>query len=175
MSSYWSLTEQEARDLIYILLYSMRTDRAVAQAVTALREFWETIQRCDEHAPSSRDRLLISVLDARRLNPDWWRLHLISSSDVLYQCDTCGRLQAISIRAVCPRYRCLGTLKEVQQQDLEPNHYLLLYGESDMGRLRVEEHTAQLDKEKAREFQREFKEGKTVIWAGARAKTIAEE
>ena len=58
---------------------------------------------------------------------------------------------------------------------MEPNHYLLLYGESDMGRLRVEEHTAQLDKEKAREFQREFKEGKTVIWAGARAKTIAEE
>jgi superfamily II DNA/RNA helicase len=156
-------TGKRVRFLTKLLMKNgLSKSEAVAHAVTALRAIWETIQQCDENAPSSHDRLLLSVEDARRLNPDWWRLHLISSNEVIYQCDTCSRLQAISVRAVCPRHRCPGTL-EVRQQDLEPNHYRLLYEEGLMGPLRVEEHTAQLDKEKAREFQREFKEGKINV------------
>jgi hypothetical protein len=99
------------------------------------------------------------VDDARRLNPDWWRLRLILNDDTIFQCDTCGRLQAISVRGVCQRHRCPGTLKPVKVSDLEPNHYRFLYEEDLPGSLRVEEHTAQLDKEKAREFQREFRKG----------------
>jgi hypothetical protein len=226
----WSLTDQEAHDLIFLLLDTMRTDRAVElraengislnwsdlnlqgaqmrfrigaprrtqdrrtqdvrswdgergkrarflaklfmrmrdglseqealdQAVNALRAIWEILRQSDENAPSSHDRLLISVDDARRLNPDWWRLRLITNDDTIFQCDTCGRLQAISVRGVCPRHRCPGTLKPVKVSDLEPNHYRLLYEEDLPGFLRVEEHTAQLDKEKAREFQREFRKG----------------
>jgi len=221
----WSLTEQEALDLIFLLLDTMTTDRAVElraengislnwsdlnlqgaqmrfrigaprrtqdvrswdgergkrarflaklfmrmrdglseqetldQAVNVLRAIWEIFRQSDENAPSSDDRLLISVDDARRLNPDWWRLRLITNDDTIFQCDTCGRLQAISVRGVCPRHRCPGTLKPVKVSDLEPNHYRLLYEEDLPGFLRVEEHTAQLDKEKAREFQREFRKG----------------
>jgi hypothetical protein len=221
----WSLTEQEALDLIFLLLDTMRTDRAVElraenglslnwsdlnlqgaqmrfrigaprrtqdvrswdgergkrarflaklfmrmrdglseqetldQAVNVLRAIWETLRQSDENASSSHDRLLIPVDDARRLNPDWWRLRLITNDDTIFQCDTCGRLQAISVRGVCPRHRCPGTLKPVKVSDLEPNHYRLLYEEDLPGFLRVEEHTAQLDKEKAREFQREFRKG----------------
>ncbi|NQT84567.1 DUF1998 domain-containing protein [bacterium] len=223
----WSLTEQEAWELAFVLLDSMRADRAVEaqteegislnwrdlnlqarqmrvrigrpdrtkdlrswdgkaakrarflakllmrrghseqeaikQAVSALRELWEIIRKSDKNAGTSSDRLLISVNDARRLNPDWWRLHLITNDDRLFQCDTCGRLQGVSVRAVCPRYRCPGTLKEVRAMELEPNHYRQLYGEDLPGSLRVEEHTAQLDKEKAREFQREFRQGKIHV------------
>jgi len=225
----WSLTEQEASDLVFILLDTMRTDRAVElrteggislnwsdlnllasqmrfrigpprrrrgvrswdgkqgkrarflakvlmriredlseqealdQVVNVLREIWETLRQSDEKAPSSQDHLLLSVDDARRLNPDWWRLHLMRDEDTLFQCDTCGRLQAVSVRSVCPRHRCSGILKPVQVRDLEPNHYRLLYRENLPGILRVEEHTAQLDKEKAREFQREFKDGKIHV------------
>ncbi|WP_174582553.1 DEAD/DEAH box helicase [Candidatus Methylacidithermus pantelleriae] len=227
----WSLTEQEASDLVFILLDTMRTDGAVElrtedgislswsdlnlqasqmrfgigpprgkkhvrswdgnqgkraqflakflmglgeglseqealdQAVTVLREIWEALRQSDEKAPSSLDRhrLLLPVDDGRRLNPDWWRLHLIRDKDTLFQCDTCGRLQAVSVRGVCPRHRCSGILKPVQVHDLEPNHYRLLYQENLPGILRVEEHTAQLDKEKAREFQREFKDGKIHV------------
>lgn len=221
----WALFAEEARDLIFILLDTMRADRAVElrtedgislnwsdlnlqasqmrfrigpprgmrgirgwdgkqgkraqflakvlmrireglseqealdQAVNVLREIWEALRQSDEKAPSSRDRLLLSVDDARRLNPDWWRLHLIRDEDTVFQCDTCGRLQVISVRDVCPRHRCSGILRPVQVRDLEPNHYRLLYQENLPGILRVEEHTAQLDKEKAREFQREFREG----------------
>lgn len=221
----WSLTEQEARDLIFLLLDTMRADRAVElraessvsldwsdlnlqasqmrfrigdpkgkkgvrswdgktgkraqflakllmkmkdglseqeaveQAVYALRAVWDAVRRYEENAPSPHDRLLIPVDDARRLNPDWWRLHLITNDNTIFQCDTCGRLQAISVRGVCPRHRCPGMLKPVKAGDLEPNHYRLLYEEDLPGALRVEEHTAQLDKEKAREFQREFRKG----------------
>ena len=57
----------------------------------------------------------------------------------------------------------LAALKEIRRQQLEPNHYRLLYEAELPGSLRVEEHTAQIDKEKAREFQREFREGKIHV------------
>ena len=102
----------------------------------------------------SQDRLLLSVDDARKFNPDWWRLHLITNDDPIFQCDTCGRLQTIAVRGVCVRRHCQGTLKERRLSDLEPNHYRMLYEEELPGVLRVEEHTAQLDYEKARDFRR---------------------
>ncbi len=155
-------TGKRARFLAKLLMRmrdGLSEQEAVEQAVTALRAIWETLRQSDESARSSHDRLLIPVDDARRLNPDWWRLHLITNDDTFFQCDTCGRLQAISVRGVCSRHRCQGTLKPVKVSDLEPNHYRLLYEEDLPGFLRVEEHTAQLDKEKAREFQREFRKG----------------
>jgi hypothetical protein len=233
----WSLTEQEARDLVSVLLDSMRTDRAVElrtekgvsliwsdlnlqasqmrfrigrparpkgykywpvrswdgvdqwnhirhtkrtallakllekslsdeevleQAVEALRAIWEAIQRCEEQVPRD-DRLLVPIDDARRLNPDWWRLRLITDDDTIFQCNTCGRLQMVAIRAACPRQNCVGRLEQKQLKHLEPNHYRLLYEEQLPGSLRVEEHTAQLDHEKAREFQRDFKEGRIHV------------
>lgn len=223
----WSLTEQEGHYLVFILLNSMRADRAielrtenavsinwsdlglqasqmrfrigppkrqkgvrswdgktgkrvqfltklltrnglseekaVEEAIKTLRVIWETIRQCDENAPSSHSRLLIPVEDARRLNPEWWRLFFISESNVIFQCDTCGRLQTISLHGICSRHRCPGILKEICLKDLEPNHYRLLYEAELPGSLRVEEHTAQLDKEKAREFQREFRDGKIHV------------
>lgn len=225
----WSLTDEQARDLIFILLDTMRTDRAVElraekgislnwadlnlqasqmrfriglprkkgdvrswdgkqgkrarllakiltetredlsesealeQAIKCLREIWEALRQSDEKAPSSADRLLLSVDDARRLNPEWYRLHLLRDKDVIYQCGVCGRLQTLSVHSVCLRHLCPGMLEEKHVGNLEPNHYRFLYNEELPGSLRVEEHTAQLDKEKAREFQREFKEGKIHV------------
>jgi len=228
----WSLTEQQARDAIFLLLDSVRADwavelrsaqnvsltwpdlgiqrnqmrvssveggrlrfgekrwcgktgrrvsllanlliksgftaeQAVEQSVGALRAIWETLRQCDEHAPSANDRLLITVEDARRLNPDWWRFRFVADGDVINQCDTCGRLQKVSIRGACARQsskqRCPGALRELHRQELEPNHYRLLYQADLPGSLRVEEHTAQLDNEKARQFQQEFREGKIHV------------
>lgn len=131
---------------------------ALQQAIEALRKIWEVYGSYDQALPS-QDRLLLSVDDARRLNPDWWRLHLTTEDDPIFQCDTCGRLQTISVRGVCVRRHCQGTLQEKRLPDLTPNHYRLLYEEAFPGSLRVEEHTAQLDYEKAREFQEQFKNG----------------
>ncbi|HLI30597.1 MAG TPA: Zn-binding domain-containing protein [Terriglobia bacterium] len=51
----------------------------------------------------------------------------------------------------------------MRRGEREPNHYGFLYEEDLPGMLRVEEHTAQLENEKAREFQREFREGKIHV------------
>jgi len=162
VQSWDGKTGKRARFLAKLLMRmndGLSEQEALEQAVMALRAIWDALRQCDEDAPSSCDRLLIPVDDERRLNPDWWRLRLIRNEDTIFQCDTCGRVQAISVRGVCSRHRCAGTLKPVKVSDLEPNHYRLLYEDDMPGSLRVEEHTAQLDKEKAREFQREFRKG----------------
>ena len=222
----WSLNEQEARDLIFILMDFMRVDKAVelrtasdvslnwndlniqaskmrvrigrprtqrgvrswdgktgkraqfltkilikkgiseqdavGKALETLRVIWDTFKQNDELF-ASQDRFLLSVDDARRLNPDWWRAFPISDEDILFQCDTCARLQTVSVGGGCIRYRCSGGVQKIEAHRLEPNHYRLLYEDNLPGALRVEEHTAQIDKEKAREFQRAFMAGEIHI------------
>ncbi|OGB95865.1 MAG: hypothetical protein A2Z31_08005 [candidate division NC10 bacterium RBG_16_65_8] len=81
----------------------------------------------------------------------------------MYQCQTCGRLHATALGAACTRTGCPGDLAEITQADLPPNHYRRLYEDPLPPVLRVEEHTAQLDKEKARRYQREFRAGKIHV------------
>lgn len=131
---------------------------ALATAAMALRAIWGAWQRA-EVAVTERDRLLLPVDDARQLNPAWWRLRCLAPNDRLFQCDTCNRLQAVSVRGLCPRRGCPGRLVPRRLGDLEPNHYRLLYEEEWPGLLRVEEHTAQLSTERARAFQQAFKAG----------------
>ncbi|MCR4411410.1 MAG: DEAD/DEAH box helicase [Thermoguttaceae bacterium] len=133
------------------------------RAIDALRQLWDHIRRCDENAPRSDDRLLLLADDGRRLNPNWWRLHRVADSENVFQCETCGRLQSISVRGLCAQGKCAGRLLQVRVHDLEENHYRILYGAELPGSLRVEEHTAQLQGEKAREFQREFRAGKIHV------------
>jgi hypothetical protein len=146
-----------------LLMANVAEEEALQHAVTALREIWESLQQCDELAPTTAGRVLIPVEDARRLNPDWWRFHCVESADSIYQCNICGRIQSLFIRGVCPRHRCPGVLSATRREKLEANHYSLLYEAELPGSLRVEEHTAQLDKERARVFQREFREGKIHV------------
>jgi hypothetical protein len=139
----------------------MGADEAVEWAERALREIWEAVREWSEN--SSEERLLIRVGDAHRLNPDWWRVFPIGKDEPVFQCSTCGRLQKVSIKGICPRHKCPGKLKEVHPADLTENHYRLLYEESLPARLIVQEHTAQIDKERAREFQRDFKHNKIDV------------
>lgn len=216
----WSLSDKEGRDLLLVLLNSMRTDAAVelivadnvpvawddlelrasqrrfrvgaprgqqrvsswdgprtqrvrflvkllaaqgasedeAQAVKTLRYIWEAFARYDGSRPSNA-RLLLTSGEGKRLNPFWWRAHLITSQQAVFQCNVCARISPVSVRGICPRPSCPGRLVELSPDELEPNHYRTLYQESLPGLLRVEEHTAQLAYEKAREFQREFRQG----------------
>ena len=103
--------------------------------------------------------LLSQAAEGHRLNPLWWRVGVVDESIPLYQCDTCGRLQFVSIGGRCTRHRCHGSLSLVDVASLESNHYRRLYSEELPGALRVEEHTAQLDSHQARAFQNDFKNG----------------
>jgi len=166
---YWSVRSwdgkmgKRAQYLIKLLMKKGASkEEATMKAQEALRHIWEALRQSDESTPSQH-RFLLAVDDARRLNPDWWRVYPMKGDDVLFQCDTCARLQAVSIGNVCTRYRCPGTVREIRAKQLTPNHYRLLYEEDLPGMLRVEEHTAQIDKEKAREFQRAFRAGEIHV------------
>ncbi|MCI0539982.1 MAG: DEAD/DEAH box helicase [Verrucomicrobiales bacterium] len=222
----WSLTGQQAKDLIALLLNSLREDRAVEvktengvsvqwddleiqatqlkvrigaprgardvrawdgphgkrtlllakilqakgvsenesveQAVDALRLIWDGLRDCDDKANSPDEKLLVTVGDARRINPLWWRLRVVANDTVL-QCGTCGRVQSVAVGELCSRHRCPGKVAAKAVASLDANHYRTIYGTDLPGSLRVEEHTAQLDKDKAREFQRDFKAGKIHV------------
>jgi len=166
---YWSVRSwdgkmgKRAQYLIKLLMNKGASkEEATVKAQEALRHIWEAFRQSDESTPSQH-RFLLAVDDARRLNPDWWRVYPMKGDDVLFQCDTCARLQAVSIGNICTRHRCPGTVREIRAKQLTPNHYRLLYEEDLPGMLRVEEHTAQMDKEKAREFQRAFRAGEIHV------------
>ena len=93
------------------------------------------------------------------LNPQWLRVKP-ASLEQMWECDTCSTLSSFNIRGVCPRNKCGGKLQAVNHERVENNHYRMLYKNPEMpSRLSAEEHTAQIDTEKARERQDDFKNG----------------
>lgn len=80
----------------------------------------------------------------------------------IFRCNSCNRLSTIRGNLSCPTYRCEGTLTEIPfendtyfiKQYAVDRHYLKMI---------VKEHTAQLGKDKAREYQQDFVSGKTNI------------
>ena len=90
-------------------------------------------------------------LDSSRLRvirPDKW-----------YICPRCRRITPFSLMGVCPSYQCAGELKEIDiREQNRDNHYYNLYNTLDIRSLRVVEHTAQLSKEIAYDYQKKFKQ-----------------
>lgn len=124
-----------------------------------LREIWTDLKS----ARTGSEGVLLPAGDAYRLNPAWWRMNPLTEADKMYRCDTCGRVQSTSVRGVCYRPGCPGSLIQIPTSALGPNHYRQLYASRLPGRLRVEEHTAQLETDKAREFQNDFKAGRIHV------------
>lgn len=140
-------------------LRGLPTEVAQQTAVQTLRELWDAFAEFEGTIPDTREALLLSVQDGRQLNPGWWRFKVLSPGDPLYVCNRCGKLHSASVAGVCARPACRGRLRETSVAELPPNHYREMYHTGLPGLLRVEEHTAQLGREKAREFQRAFKDG----------------
>lgn len=138
-------------------------DRARQEAQELLRVIWEWFQRKDD-AAAPANRLWVQGADqGRRLNPRWWRLCLLSEDGHVYRCRRCRRVTATGAAGVCPRYGCSGQIERVPVASLASNLYWILYRERAAGKLRVEEHTAQLTQERAREFQRAFSSGELHV------------
>jgi superfamily II DNA/RNA helicase len=130
--------------------------------LAALSDIWGEIIKTDAVA-SEENKILLFYNDSRRLNPNWWRLVYLGSNDIIFHCNTCGRLQPVSVKDICPKPQCPGKLTNISIIDLNSNHYRQLYNDRLPSTLRVEEHTAQLDSEKAREFQRDFRNGRIHV------------
>ena len=134
---------------------SIPSEQVEELCLHAVRAAWETF--CDE--PSGGKGLLVRCKDALRMNPEWWRCRALCDSDEIFICNTCGKIHSYDVEGVCTRYGCSGTLRPCLASETWRNHYTDLYQSSQPLRLRVEEHTAQIAKETARRFQKEFREG----------------
>lgn len=89
---------------------------------------------------------------------------LISAEAKFYQCPICKKITSYNVRNICPTYKCKGILQEVNLQEvLKENHYFRMFQDMEIRGLRVVEHTAQLNKEKAYEYQNLFKEKKVDV------------
>lgn len=75
-----------------------------------------------------------------------------------YKCTKCGRLTPYNLHEVCPQDKCKGTLVVVNPDvELKDNFYRNQYMNKRIEKIVIEEHTAQLDKKKAKEYQNKFK------------------
>jgi ATP-dependent helicase YprA (DUF1998 family) len=140
----------------------IKGDDAENLADEALAEVWGAVRLWDDRQTED-SRLLIRVGSDHRLNPDWWRAFAVNKDVPLFECMVCGRLHSVSVRGVCSRHGCLGSLEPSRPSDLLENHYRVLYETELPSRMRVEEHTAQIDKERAREFQNDFKRNRIHV------------
>lgn len=81
-----------------------------------------------------------------------------------YRCDKCGRLTPYNINNKCVQDRCAGTLKEVNpDESLESNYYRQQYKNKKIESIIIKEHTAQLERKQAKEYQIDFKNKKINI------------
>lgn len=77
----------------------------------------------------------------------------------LFICRKCRKITAHNVMGVCPAYHCDGALFPFSQEEsFAGNHYYSLYQSLEIRPMRVVEHTAQLDKDTAFDFQQKFKE-----------------
>lgn len=81
-----------------------------------------------------------------------------------YICEKCKRITLHNISDLCPSGKCDGNLVECNPDDIFINNYYRRhYMDKKIEPIVTKEHTAQLDKIKAREYQEDFKNGKINI------------
>ena len=136
------------------------SEKEKSQSVKLMKQMWETVREYDEDQPEEKKIFTRASKNGEfRLNSGWLRVKLAKQDDV-YRCDTCARLSIHNIRGICPRGKCSGTLEHAIQKRLDENYYRKMYQDEDLpAKLRAEEHTAQIESDKAREIQEEFKKG----------------
>lgn len=78
--------------------------------------------------------------------------------DKWYICPKCKKLTRHNVKGVCPTYRCDGELEPIDiREHFKGNHYYEMYQSLEIRPLRIVEHTAQLSRDEAYEFQKQFK------------------
>lgn len=81
-----------------------------------------------------------------------------------YRCSKCGRLTPYNVHNMCVKDNCDGTLTEVNPDEvLDSNYYRNQYKNKKIESIVIEEHTAQLDRKKAKQYQQDFKNKKINI------------
>jgi hypothetical protein len=83
---------------------------------------------------------------------------LLNQTKPAFICNKCNRISRHNVSGVCPGYHCDGELVQLDvQAKYANNHYYRLYHDMEIRPLRIVEHTAQLNRERAYAYQMKFK------------------
>ena len=81
-----------------------------------------------------------------------------------YQCNKCKGLTIYNVNGVCPKKECTGELEICNPDEImRDNYYRNEYMTKKIESMTIKEHTAQLTRKQAKEYQQEFKNGKINI------------
>ena len=101
----------------------------------------------------------VYAIDYRR-----WMIKAIPDDQVLYRCKKCGAIATYSIRNKCQVFKCDGEMEEVKASEVQHvPYYYDLYNDSKIIPMLAREHTAQLSKAAAGEYQEDFEKGKINV------------
>ncbi|GAB4413672.1 MAG: DEAD/DEAH box helicase [Anaerolineae bacterium] len=148
--SWLGATERkQRRRIIRAMLHSHRVPAEDKDAVTALTAIWEWLVnesgvmagRASQGYQLRHDRLFF------RADLDW------------YRCDTCQRLNYRGTSLPCLQPHCNGTLYPYDVREMHRTSFFYHAFKRAVIPVRVEEHTAQLDSVKGREYQDGFRDG----------------
>lgn len=88
----------------------------------------------------------------------------IRKSKEWYICPKCKKITGFNVKGVCPTFKCDGKLNSIDIEDhFKFNHYYYLYKNLDIRKISVVEHTAQLNRQMAYEYQKDFKQKKINV------------
>ncbi|MGN0606974.1 MAG: DEAD/DEAH box helicase [Oscillospiraceae bacterium] len=114
---------------------------------------------------NSADNLLIKDpnREAFQINSGKYVLKNYKSSKY-YICSKCGRLTPYNVHNVCVVDKCNGSLSEVNPDEaLANNYFRRQYMTKKIEKIVIKEHTAQLDRKTAKQYQQDFKNQKINI------------
>lgn len=81
-----------------------------------------------------------------------------------YVCKNCHKVTTKNFKNVCPSYKCEGHLYPIDYEDIYSlNFYKKVYNNIPIENISIREHTAQLEREKAAKYQKDFVEKKLNI------------
>lgn len=110
-------------------------------------------------APNNQNKLKRGNGDGYCLTPDNFII-LVNGNPNLkwYICDKCHKITSVNIGLNCPNVNCTGHLQLINiNNNAYQNHYFKLYNKAQLSNpLIIKEHTAQLSRERALEYQEDF-------------------
>ena len=123
------------------------SDNAVFQTLTAI---WDWLVNQDEGL------LIGSSTEGYQLNPNQM---FFDTKQKWFRCKKCQRLSYRGPSLPCPFPKCFGELDPIDVASVQSDNYYYKSLDQPLVPIRVEEHTAQLDSERGREYQTLFKDG----------------
>ena len=101
--------------------------------------------------------------EAYRINISNYDLKRVTNRPI-YRCSKCGKVTPYNINNTCLSTKCKGKLVLIDpDEEFENNYYYRQYKTKKVERIIIQEHTAQLERKKAKDYQKDFKNKKINI------------